>query len=258
MIKADCVIGVELELEGVLNPVSGRNPIFDKYWNIIHDGSLRSAGVELVLKRPLSPAGLSTALHSMDKYVRDLDQLPTTGQCTSTHIHIDVSNSSVKELLMFLFTYRLFEQTLINYCGEYRKGNLYCLTFKEAGLGFQNIENVLKNPRFIQNFNQDYDKYGACNLAAIPTYGSLEFRMKGGSTTKAEVAEWINILACIKTFSQQVDTLDQLMYLSSESTDSLLNLVFGDLGAVLEDHFDRNDIFEACMDIQYVTNDFHK
>lgn len=256
-VQTNCVVGIEIELENVLMQDAEfcASPTFNKYWNMVNDGSLRGgAGIEFVLNKPRSGAGISTALTAFDKLIRDLPSPPKTSQSTSTHIHLDMTNNSVYDIVKFIFLYRVFENSLLSYCGEFRVNNLYCLSFQEANLPFKQLASVLNDPRWIQNFSMDYNKYGACNLATLGRYGSLEFRSKGGVTTSQEVFDWINLLTSIKMFADNLESFEDILALCSREQEGILDTVFGARAELLAPHFSMDDLWEACMDIQYVIN----
>lgn len=255
-VHTDCLIGIEIELESfdLMDLAEKRHDLksFNKYWSVIPDHSLRDNGQEFVLTAPKSGAGVSTALKAFDVLIGRLDQKPQAPQTTSTHVHLDVSNMEVHDLVKFLFTYRLFEESLLRYCGEHRQSNLYCLTFKEASKPFMSLASALRDPTNLRMYDTRNFKYGACNLSSLNSYGSVEFRCKGGSTSGAEIIEWVNMLTAIKMFAATVKSYDDLLMLASQEVTDIAKLVFKEKAEVIAEHIQPEDIWDAVNDIQCV------
>ena len=252
------MIGLEIELESCVTDDVERfsTQTFNNYWRTTYDGSLRGGyGVEFVLSKPRSGAGASTALKAFDKLMKDLPNKPTTSQSTSTHVHLDMTNTSLYDVLKFLFLYRIFETALIKSCGSTRVSNLYCMSFQEANKPFMELARVLKDPSNLSQYNMNEHKYGACNLAALTQYGSLEFRSKGGVTTAQEVIDWVNTLTSIKIFADSLESFEDVLSLASREHADIVQTVFGEYADSVAQFFQIEDMWEACMDIQYVINE---
>ncbi len=256
IVKTDCLVGIEIELEKMMGGYERYvNSTCSRYWDIIGDGSLRDGGREFVLKRPYSPAGISTALKGFDKFIKDVPTKPEATQTTSVHIHFDVSEMSVYDYLKFISLYYLFEDALVRSCGEYRYGNLYCLTNQQAPGVFDYLRSIVRDPSNLRRLPQGALKYGALNLAATSSYNSLEFRSMGGSTSGAEIIEWINILGAIKMYAQGIESLHEVLATASMDVKELVHDVFGNnAGRVLE-NFNEQVFWDTCVDIQYIFND---
>jgi hypothetical protein len=217
------IIGVEVELENMKeasrfasNGIPRRNINehfhFDSetngvlfgtgYWNVKSDGSLRNDGVEFVTKK-LFGKDLAVALDELEEYLNDeaesLDDIPSD-RC-SIHIHLDVTDLDKNEYARLLVDYAIFESVLFNYCGVNRKENLYCLPFARSDDFKRTLSNILtsvsKDLEFKKYVNS-FPKYSALNLNATSKYGSLEFRLHGGTYDMLRVKEWINIVMCLK------------------------------------------------------------
>jgi len=217
-----CIIGVEVELENmkeashfVHNGVNrdSDNPYFSfdaetrgiffgtGYWNVKNDGSLRNNGVEFVTKK-IFGKDLAVALNELNEYLAAItvpNSIPSD-RC-SVHIHLDVTDLNKNEYARLLIDYAIFENVLFNYCGVHRKENLYCLPFARSDDFKRTLSNILTSVEKDLDFKKHvngFPKYSALNLKATSTYGSLEFRLHGGTYDIMRVKEWINIIMCLK------------------------------------------------------------
>ena len=220
-----CIIGVEVELENMKEASNfARNGVprrfaedgiedfsFDNdtrgvlfgigYWNVKSDGSLRDNGVEFVTKK-LFGKDLSIALDELHDYLiaTTVPNSTPSDRC-SVHIHLDVTDLNKTEYARLLIDYAIFENVLFNYCGVHRKENLYCLPFARSDDFKRTLSNILtsvsKDLEFKKYVNS-FPKYSALNLNATSKYGSLEFRLHGGTYDMLRVKEWINIIMCLK------------------------------------------------------------
>ena len=217
-----CIIGVEVELENmkeashfVHNGVNrdSDNPYFSfdaetrgtlfgtGYWNVKSDGSLRNDGVEFVTKK-LFGKDLAVALNELNLYLvaNTIPNSIASDRC-SVHIHLDVTDLTKNEYARLLIDYAIFENVLFNYCGVRRKENLYCLPFARSDDFKRTLSNILTSVEKDLDFKKyvnGFPKYSALNLKATSTYGSLEFRLHGGTYDMMRVKEWINIIMCLK------------------------------------------------------------
>ena len=222
-VEPRCIIGVEVELENMKEashfashgvPRRNNNEFFSidsdgggvlfgtGYWNVKSDGSLRDNGVEFVTKK-LFGKDLSVALDELNEYL-DAEVDPECGipsdRC-SVHVHLDVTDLTKNEYARLLIDYAIFENVLFHYCGVHRKENLYCLPFAKSDEFKRTLSNILtsvsKDLEFKKYVNS-FPKYSALNLNATSKYGSLEFRLHGGTYDMTRVKEWINIIMCLK------------------------------------------------------------
>jgi len=172
------------------------------YWNVKSDGSLRDGGVEFVTKK-LFGKDLTMALDELNEYlINEVDtEYSTPSDRCSVHIHLDVTDLDKNEYARLLIDYAIFENVLFHYCGEHRKHNLYCLPFAKSDEFKRTLSHILtsvtKNLDFKKYVN-GFPKYSALNLNATSKYGSLEFRLHGGTYDMMRVKQWINIIMCLK------------------------------------------------------------
>ncbi len=179
-------------------------------WLQIIDGSLRE-GYEYVLRQPSKRENVHKYLDSIYKYF--VRNLPKVSDNCSTHVHVNVQRLTVDQLVNFISLYFILEPALINICGEHRKGNLFCLSASNCEHQYTVLESVAQGSSRLLQKNEI--KYGALNLAAIATYGSLEFRAMRFPVSKEILTSWIHLLLEIKDSANSIkNKVDILMRFS--------------------------------------------
>ena len=271
-IEPRTIIGVEVELEG-MHEASGfaRNGIprrfadegiedfsYDSdnngvqfgtgYWNVKSDGSLREGGVEFVTKK-LFGKDLSMALDELDEYLT-ANTVPnsTPSDRCSIHIHLDVTDLNKNEYARLLIDYAVFENVLFNYCGVHRKENLYCLPFAKSDDFKRTLSHILTSVSKDMDFRKyvnGFPKYSALNLKATSTYGSLEFRLHGGTYDMMRVKEWINIIMCLKKNCRGNTAHNLHREISRYGVPNYLEKVFGHYHRILDYDDCESDIIEG-------------
>ena len=105
----------------------------------------------------------------------------------------------VLAILFALITlYTTLEDLLVEYSGETRVGNLFCLRTKDAEHIVEMARRSLQTATFMGDFRDEHLRYAAMNLTAITKYGSLEFRSFRGTTNAAEIHTWVRMLLALK------------------------------------------------------------
>lgn len=196
-------IGLEIECEG-----SNLRIIDNSTWTTVQDGSLRGAfptgACEYVLKKPILGKNVKKAIELLKK-----DQLETVrfdfSFRTSVHVHVNVGDLTMPQLLNFIYTYTLLESPLMRYCGEERQANRFCLRIKdaEAIIGF--LKDAFRKPELLTKNNQGRYRYSAMNLEAIFKYGSVEFRGMKGNLEAEYIENWTKALLSLKEFAKRAD-----------------------------------------------------
>lgn len=218
------LFGVEVEVEGAKLPnrLAG--------FRVIEEQSLREVagepGREYVF---LNPLALDATLHYLDKLRLALykeGQLVVFSPRTSIHVHVNVSDFTVPQWFTFLFLWVLYEEALIDFCGTERKGNLFCLSSRDAeGLLFQ-LERFANNGN-IHEFNDDY-RYSAVNTAATCKYGSLEFRSMRGTLDEYTLTSWIRTLYNLRLMAIDIGSPEKLIEEVLDNEPKITKKIFGD------------------------------
>lgn len=191
--------GIEIECEG-----ENISPINKGFWNSEADGSLRGAypdsACEFVLKKPIVLAQVPAALDQLIEH--EAEARFKFSFRTSVHVHVNAQKLEYVQLLNLIYTYLLLEQPLVNFCGQERKANRFCLRLRDAEGLLDTVESMFSQGhqalRFIVG---DKIRYASINLGALNKYGSVEFRAMRGNMDKAIIIPWVEMLDAIKKYA---------------------------------------------------------
>jgi hypothetical protein len=215
--------GIELELEG---RGVGMADVATKGWTRHHDGSLRGESIEYTTSGPKTfdeSKGLVEDLFSKFKKngVKFNDSIRT-----STHVHLNFSDKKVKQAVNFFAVFTLVEEVLQYYSGEDRKGNLFCISAREA----EGIVGVLADAIGrcdLSRFAGDRYKYAACNLSTLYKFGTIEVRTMRGATSAEQVNNWLSILNDMYVYSLKMQSpADLITNLSVMGDERLMRDIF--------------------------------
>lgn len=226
-------VGIEIEAEGTDLP---GNPLG---WVVEHDGSLRgpdknrtndlSHACEYVLPAPVARDKVKEVLHNLEAAYEENDSQVANSYRCSTHVHINVQELHMNQVYNFIVLYAMFEEFLVQYCGEERVGNLFCLRFQDAEAV---IPALIYSARYghFRHLGSDKLRYSALNVASMAKYGSLEFRAMRGTREMEEIETWVKLLLCLKDtavkYERPQDLVAEMSVLGAEG---LARKTFGDL-----------------------------
>ena len=178
-------IGIEVEVEGI-GRMSGA---IDKYiWMTKADGSLRNNGCEFVTL----PIAGRQVIYAVDNLFTNLPPTADFSERTSIHIHVNVREQTIGQILTLLMLYTVFEQLLFEFAGPQRKKNIFCVAIQETRYPYM-IMNFLKNQSFI-DLIMSWKKYSGLNLGIMRGLGTIEYRIMEGHSDPLRLLKWINIL----------------------------------------------------------------
>lgn len=170
-------LGIEVETE---YPIMVKLPELLN-WEVHRDGSLRNQGLEFTSKAPVKIGALKRG--HLGTLCDFLKKTPPIQDCprTSVHVHVNVLNLSPVQIWTAATAYWLLEDILFEYCGNNRKGSMYCLRMNDAAALLSFIDDDMQEDvPFISFQDQDMIRYSGLNLIAIRKFGSIEFRgMRG-------------------------------------------------------------------------------
>lgn len=212
------VVGIEVEVEFE----KSYNEYFEYYWNNSEDNSLKWNGREFISK-PIRIIEAKDALSFLFENINKSNPIFT--QRTSIHVHINVRDLTVEQLLLFIMVYFIFEKLLYKFSGG-RDNNHFCIPLTDIDFiyWFRNIKSKLQNIDF-QNLN--LNKYSGLNL--IPAFnkkdikGTFEFRHMAGNNNINLIYNWIKIIGRIKYISKKLDYIDFMEFLKYANTTSSYN-----------------------------------
>jgi hypothetical protein len=183
-------VGLEIEVEGKNLPHEDDTPA---PWVHHIDHSLRGEeNAEYVLKKPVDfgevPPAISTLWKQFEKNKSVLDD----SNRTSVHVHLNCQEFHMNRLTVFMAAWFAVEEALVEWCGQHRVGNLFCLRAVDAPA----IINYLR--KFIRTDGayplNDILHYAALNPNALLKFGSLEFRTLRFSPDPQVTLNWVRIL----------------------------------------------------------------
>jgi|DEB0MinimDraft_3_1074331.scaffolds.fasta_scaffold00971_2 hypothetical protein len=203
-------IEVEFDSESSLERARENTP---SGWTYTSDGSLRGYATEFILRQPCKPRKLSEYINRIYDNALDFDDIVDSDNC-STHVHINCQRLTLQQLVNFICVYSILEPILIDWCGEHRKGNLFCLSMLEAEDQFFTLSEVVGGR--IQMIQRDRAKYAALNMAALNQYGSLEFRSMRFPIPKDTMESWASMLLRLREYACTFDTAPDILMRYSE------------------------------------------
>jgi len=229
-------VGIEIEVEGENLPQN--TPMG---WRREHDGSLRGESAEYVLRKPIPRAKVEMML---DRLISKFDssQVFDTGRA-GVHIHINIRDLTEVQLYNFICLYLVFEDTLVDYCGEARVGNLFCLRAKDAEYLLELVEAAAIESD-LRILHTDAIRYASINCKAICEYGSLEFRAMRSTVDKEVLLGWTGMLLRLKDMSKMfTDPRDIVSTMSWEGGEEFAKKIFGEILS----YFPANTDWELCV-----------
>lgn len=184
------LIGIELELEGL------RDSPDIPYWERKADNSLRS-GVEYVLDQPYAGPSLDFALDAF----YDERLVAENTQRTSTHIHINMTDTTVDAVRSMTMIMYMVEDALFSVVGEGRKWAGYSMALSEMDpvrlrLSLSAADYIAAVAQLAPARNQE--RYYGFNTASLRRHGTVEFRYFPGGPTRAELENWLDLVVAVK------------------------------------------------------------
>lgn len=189
--------GIELELEG---RGVGLEEIPTKGWKRHKDGSLRGESVEYVSSSPANKLETFKRLELLfNLFVKYKVSLKNSYRC-STHVHINFSDRSMKDVVNFFCVFTIIEELLEVFCGPERAGNLFCLSNRSAEMIVKLLENSVFVRGEFSQFNEEL-RYCSINLSALNKFGTIEIRTMRGADSQKQITDWVEILSQLYDFA---------------------------------------------------------
>lgn len=196
-------IGVEVECEGVIPEVHTST------WKTVGDGSLRG-GYEYVFVRPLTLEDAKKATSKLKSLIYADEYSPEFSFRTSVHVHINCTDMEWKHIQNFIYIYFLLENLLVDFCGEGRKCNRFCLRIEDAEGAIPSLAPLFSRDApsngLLRSLANDRLRYASLNVQALQKFGSLEFRAMRGTVDDAVLHPWMETLLNIREFAKQFES----------------------------------------------------
>lgn len=238
-------IGIEIELEG-------RNLPKEDFvsWRAERDGSLRGESIELVLKKPCLREKVPARLKSMYHKLEVMGSVVHETNRAGIHVHVNIQDLTEVQLVNFICLYMTYENTLVNFCGANRVGNLFCLRTCDASGYIDLLRDSIQTRRW-HRLKTDEVRYASMNLKAVVQYGSLEFRAMRSTIDVDVIQTWVDLLLSLKdrakAFDNPIEIIEQF---SMYGMDVAFEKTFGDLAEKLE--FDPGEMMVGIRNAQLV------
>lgn len=205
-------IGIELELEGFSE--STRNDAsraLGDLWSVESDGSLRNGGVEFITNGGLGGETLVEAIETLTNFLMNTPH-DVTFRC-STHMHINMLDFTVPQVVKFILTYVVMEPYLFSLAGAYRYSSNFCTPIAESVPFHKRILATMTDEAVRSGTPLRYcNKYTALNISPLffdarlnRAMGTLEFRGGRAMTSSNELLQQCNILLSIKKYVRDFD-----------------------------------------------------
>lgn len=220
-IKGD--VGIEIEVEGGGLVHDTR----ELGWEATRDGSLRGESMEYVLSAPKTVRAAKIALKKLRMAFKRNGSIVEPSNRCGVHVHVNCQSLTVAEVASFITTYLCFENTLVNWCGEDRVGNLFCLRAGDAP-GLLRFAREFHRTGSLRMLRTDQLRYASINLKALATYGSLEFRSMRSDLTQGAIETWVDMLVKIREYAIGKNPADIVGQFSFQGPQDFFNEVLGE------------------------------
>lgn len=213
-------VGIEIEVEGNRLPDAGT-----PYWAAKPDGSLRN-GMEYVINGAIMINDVPEALQELQKLFDKCKSKLDFSFRTSVHVHVNCLGLTNDQVLNFIYTGYLLESILVDYSGDARVANRFCLRLRDAD-GLMDVlvplfQTIGKDFKFHHRMNQNEVKYSAMNLATLRTMGTLEFRSMRGNMDQNVLTTWCNALVNMREFAKKFKNAKEIQNKYMDKLDKLI------------------------------------
>ena len=211
--EVDAIMGIEVEAEKVSAALVAEPPPF---WSSVVDNSLRNAGREF-LSVPADPETIRRSLVALITLFRDGKAgMPDFSWRTSIHVHLNMREERMEQFLNFLVLYLLFEDSIFSFVGKDRQASNFCIPVQETDMSYA-ISRMLVGKAHLPQCLYTWQKYSALNPRPIlyndhalgpgdtldNGKGTVEFRHLGGTSSLAQIIQWLNIILSLQAASRR-------------------------------------------------------
>ncbi len=197
--------GVEVEVEGKNLPMAVAG------FSLKQDGSLRGESGEYIFNKASTMTESLALLKKLEIAMKD-SELDMSFR-TSVHVHVNVLEFDKMQLVTFLYLSFLFENALVNFSGENRVGNRFCLRSSDSYYKVDEMEYLIQQEGF-RVMDNNKVKYSAINLACLRRLGTIEFRSMRGTISYKVLSKWLSILKKLfdksRTFKTPLEVVQKL------------------------------------------------
>lgn len=200
-VSSDVYIGLEIEAENVVLSSPGLRALTTAGWNNLHDGSLKSGGMEFVFHRPQAGDAITRLL---DVFFSNPPPLTYDSSARAgVHIHINWSDGadfeSIRRLIALMYC---IEPAIFEWVDAGRK---YCgysaplLELSDAQVRtMMTTESSTALISAMKGAGLGNSRYFGTNLQSLFKHGSVEFRYFPCTNERQKIEQWINLCMLIK------------------------------------------------------------
>lgn len=241
--------GVEIEVEGRNLP----RRLHSNYWRVEQDGSLKAAEAwEYVTPGPMSLKEVRQALDYLAGEYKAHGSVVDESIRAGVHVHMNVQDWNIKQVVTFATIYYILEDVLMNWCGENREGNLFCLRTRDAEFVLFRLLRALRE-RNLKYLKEDIIRYSSLNYCSLFKYGSVEFRGMRGTGNLDTIYEWVEIIDEIREASLKFDSpVDVVSTMSGDGELQFLNRILPNKGHLFKAANIEQSIQEATRRVQMI------
>lgn len=247
-------VGIEIECEG-----NNLKYVNERGWKTVDDNSLRgefpNSRCEWVLKKPIDIQDALPAMQWLEDSQKEA-KLAFSFR-TSVHVHVNVQQLTVNQIMNMAYTYFICETVVMNYCAPHRRGNRFCLRMEDAeGIQSFLIKFITCNEERLHLLNpNDAIRYAAFNFEAMWKYGSVEFRGLEGTLSPERINNWAGALVNIREFAKRFKNIQQIHdFFVKNSPNMFLDSVLGNYSEMFKYAGFAQDLrkgFSLTIDLPY-------
>ncbi len=231
------------------------------------DGSIKTggivddlSGVELRFAKPLTYLQTQKAITKIIPLLNKLDV--SVNKSCGYHLHISNSQFfNTRYIKRLIFFWAAIEDVLIATQPVGRGGNQYCR-------------------RFLQRFTKDkwalprgkeklldrlacLDRYTTINLSALDKHGTIEVRLHAGTTNKAKILNWVDLMLSIYEYTRERFNYTQVKTLfdtpiSLQKVRDVFTLLIPDLLPYYERRIVKQLFFRLQKQQETAKKNYHK
>ena len=232
--ERDVHLGIEVEMELGTDTQAALFGGTNQYpgWFIKEDHSLRDGGAEFI-SWPLLPRDVPKIISVLEIFFKYKRINPSFSWRTSNHVHLDVRNLRLSELISLLLIYIVLENVLFEFSSPGRREtNIFCtpLTRTDMYLVGELLRIEVPTRTCLYPLFNSLRKYSALNLNRIIDYGTVEFRHLRGTLDSSFMTKWISVIlkiyeASIKFSPEKLERTILTLNTSSEYEEFLVSVV---------------------------------
>lgn len=198
-------VGVEIEVEGKYLPPAPKN------WRAEMDGSLKAEeALEYVMRQPVKIEDLEKSLVDLKEAFVQSGAVFNNSYRAGIHVHVNCQELSLRQLASMISCYIIFDNSIVNTCDKFRRGNHFCLRAEDAQYLVRRLKDafILNDPAML---NDDIIRYSSMNVSSLYKYGSVEFRALESTDDFSKIYKFAKKHYQIREFAKKFDTPQNLI-----------------------------------------------